>query len=147
MIKTPEQQLITINESSGNVTVMCKSNGAGGSGLIINGWSSSEDDHILGGEIFDDQFKMIGFQSQSPEMETSSLLCFIHSTLELHSKLSHFLLHLSLLVAFSWQLYTTWILVHLSEPVTGVGTRHSRYLRLAIAAFWYNTVYKSIFPT
>ncbi|KAK4847363.1 hypothetical protein QYF36_001047 [Acer negundo] len=35
-------------------------------------------------------------------------------------------------LAFSWQLYTTWILVHLSEPVTGGGTRHSRYLASAL---------------
>ncbi|GLT96860.1 hypothetical protein SLE2022_144540 [Rubroshorea leprosula] len=38
-----------------------------------------------------------------------------------------------LLAAYAWQLYTIWLLVHLHEPAPG--TRHSRYLRLSIAAF------------
>ncbi|XP_027356995.1 lysine histidine transporter-like 8 [Abrus precatorius] len=40
---------------------------------------------------------------------------------------------LCLCVAFTWQLYTLWLLVQLHESDTGV--RHSRYLRLAMAAF------------
>ncbi|XP_058213877.1 lysine histidine transporter-like 8 [Rhododendron vialii] len=40
---------------------------------------------------------------------------------------------LSLSLAFAWQLYTIWLLVHLHEPVAG--TRYSRYLRLSMAAF------------
>ncbi|GLT42987.1 hypothetical protein SLA2020_169640 [Shorea laevis] len=40
---------------------------------------------------------------------------------------------LCLLVAYTWKLYSTWLLVHLHEPVPG--TRHSRYLRLSITAF------------
>ncbi|XP_014501864.1 lysine histidine transporter-like 8 [Vigna radiata var. radiata] len=39
----------------------------------------------------------------------------------------------SLCVAFTWQLYTLWLLVQLHESESGV--RHSRYLRLAMAAF------------
>ncbi|QCE16738.1 Amino acid transporter [Vigna unguiculata] len=38
-----------------------------------------------------------------------------------------------LCVAFTWQLYTLWLLVQLHESESGV--RHSRYLRLAMAAF------------
>ena len=61
MIKTPEQQLITINiESSCSVTGTFRSNsggGSGGGGLIINGRSSSEYDQVLGGGIFDDQIQ------------------------------------------------------------------------------------------
>ncbi|TKY75301.1 Lysine histidine transporter 8 [Spatholobus suberectus] len=38
-----------------------------------------------------------------------------------------------LCVAFTWQLYTLWLLIQLHESDTGV--RHSRYLRLAMAAF------------
>ncbi|KAK7311005.1 hypothetical protein RJT34_08844 [Clitoria ternatea] len=40
---------------------------------------------------------------------------------------------LCLCVAFTWQLYTLWLLVQLHESDTGV--RHSRYLRLVMAAF------------
>ncbi|XVE67237.1 hypothetical protein DITRI_Ditri08aG0144000 [Diplodiscus trichospermus] len=36
-------------------------------------------------------------------------------------------------MAFMWQLYTIWLLVNLHEPVPG--TRHSRFVRLSIAAF------------
>ncbi|KAL7237117.1 hypothetical protein ACSBR1_020227 [Camellia fascicularis] len=36
-------------------------------------------------------------------------------------------------MAFGWQLYTIWVLVHLHESAPG--TRYSRYLHLAIAAF------------
>ncbi|KAL3597556.1 hypothetical protein D5086_009193 [Populus alba] len=42
---------------------------------------------------------------------------------------------ISLSVAFTWQLYTIWILVQLHEPIPGIRTRYSRYLQLAIAAF------------
>ncbi|KAH8510442.1 hypothetical protein H0E87_008122 [Populus deltoides] len=38
-------------------------------------------------------------------------------------------------LAFTWQLYTIWVLVQLHESVPGIGTRYSRYLQLAIAAF------------
>ncbi|WJX36113.1 hypothetical protein P8452_24025 [Trifolium repens] len=38
-----------------------------------------------------------------------------------------------LCVAFTWQLYTLWLLIHLHESDSGV--RHSRYLKLAMAAF------------
>ncbi|KAJ6403036.1 hypothetical protein OIU84_015033 [Salix udensis] len=38
-------------------------------------------------------------------------------------------------LAFTWQLYTIWILVQLHEPIPGSRTRYSRYLQLAIAAF------------
>lgn len=40
---------------------------------------------------------------------------------------------LCLSVAFVWQLYTSWLLVNLHEPVPG--TRYSRYLHLSMAAF------------
>ncbi|XP_061345045.1 lysine histidine transporter-like 8 [Gastrolobium bilobum] len=40
---------------------------------------------------------------------------------------------LCLCVIFTWQLYTLWLLIQLHESDTGV--RHSRYLRLAMAAF------------
>ncbi|KAM1863327.1 hypothetical protein ACFX14_003690 [Malus domestica] len=36
-------------------------------------------------------------------------------------------------LAFAWQLYTAWLLVHLHESDTGI--RYSRYLHLAITAF------------
>ncbi|KAL6998686.1 hypothetical protein U1Q18_047816 [Sarracenia purpurea var. burkii] len=36
-------------------------------------------------------------------------------------------------LAFWWQLYTLWLLVHLHESIPG--TRYSRYLHLAMAAF------------
>ncbi|XP_028765516.1 lysine histidine transporter-like 8 [Neltuma alba] len=39
-----------------------------------------------------------------------------------------------LCIAFSWQLYTLWLLIHLHESHPA-GARHSRYLRLATAAF------------
>ncbi|CAI9782030.1 unnamed protein product [Fraxinus pennsylvanica] len=39
----------------------------------------------------------------------------------------------SLCMAFLWQLYTTWILVHLHEPAPGI--RYSRFLHLSIVAF------------
>ncbi|KAK0582700.1 hypothetical protein LWI29_028655 [Acer saccharum] len=42
---------ITLNEAA------ILSNSGGGIGLIINDWPSSEDDHVLGGEIFDDQIQ------------------------------------------------------------------------------------------
>ncbi|KAK7283444.1 hypothetical protein RIF29_12962 [Crotalaria pallida] len=38
-----------------------------------------------------------------------------------------------LCVAFAWQLYTLWLLIQLHESDSGV--RHSRYLKLAMAAF------------
>ncbi|KAL9415558.1 hypothetical protein AB3S75_043783 [Citrus x aurantiifolia] len=38
-----------------------------------------------------------------------------------------------LLTAFAWQIYTIWLLVHLAEPVPG--TRYSRYMQVAKAAF------------
>ncbi|KAG5018176.1 hypothetical protein JHK87_014031 [Glycine soja] len=38
-----------------------------------------------------------------------------------------------LCVAFTWQLYTLWLLIQLHESDSGL--RHSRYLRLAMAAF------------
>ncbi|CAN6688213.1 unnamed protein product [Malus baccata var. baccata] len=43
-------------------------------------------------------------------------------------------------LAFAWQLYTAWLLVHLHESDTGIhesdtGIRYSRYLHLAITAF------------
>ncbi|KAH9654955.1 lysine histidine transporter-like 7 [Citrus sinensis] len=38
-----------------------------------------------------------------------------------------------LLTAFAWQIYTIWLLVHLAEPVPG--TRYSRYMHVAKAAF------------
>ncbi|CAK7329406.1 unnamed protein product [Dovyalis caffra] len=38
-------------------------------------------------------------------------------------------------LAFTWQLYTIWILVQLHEPIQGTRIRYSRYLQLAIAAF------------
>ncbi|KAK7409880.1 hypothetical protein VNO78_00258 [Psophocarpus tetragonolobus] len=40
---------------------------------------------------------------------------------------------ISLCVAFTWQLYTLWLLIQLHESDSGL--RHSRYLRLAMAAF------------
>ncbi|GKV49250.1 hypothetical protein SLEP1_g56011 [Rubroshorea leprosula] len=40
---------------------------------------------------------------------------------------------LCLLLAYTWKLYSTWLLVHLHETVPG--TCHSHYLRLSIAAF------------
>ncbi|CAK8569155.1 unnamed protein product [Lathyrus sativus] len=40
---------------------------------------------------------------------------------------------LSLCVAFTWQLYTLWLLIQLHE--SDLGVRHSRYLKLAMAAF------------
>ncbi|TXG64964.1 hypothetical protein EZV62_011958 [Acer yangbiense] len=147
MIKTPEQQLITINiESSCSVTGTCRSNrGGGGGGLIINGWSSSKDDHVLAGGIFDDQFQ----DDWLPITESRNgniisvvfhLLCSGIGFQALSLPVAFVTLGwiwgiICLSLAFSWQLYTIWILVHLSEPVTGTGTRHSRYLRLAIAAF------------
>ncbi|CAB4290953.1 unnamed protein product [Prunus armeniaca] len=36
-------------------------------------------------------------------------------------------------LAFTWQLYTTWLLVHLHESESGI--RYSRYLHLAVTAF------------
>ncbi|CAN1307790.1 Lysine histidine transporter-like 7 [Linum perenne] len=39
----------------------------------------------------------------------------------------------TLSMAFIWQLYTIWVLVQLHEPVNG--TRYSRFLQLAMAAF------------
>ncbi|PQQ07399.1 lysine histidine transporter-like 8 [Prunus yedoensis var. nudiflora] len=36
-------------------------------------------------------------------------------------------------LAFTWQLYTTWLLVHLHESESGI--RYSRYLHLAVRAF------------
>ncbi|KAH7850957.1 hypothetical protein Vadar_005189 [Vaccinium darrowii] len=41
----------------------------------------------------------------------------------------------SLILAFGWQFYTIWLLVHLHESESVSGTRYSRYLRLSIAAF------------
>ncbi|MCO5597470.1 hypothetical protein L7F22_051548 [Adiantum nelumboides] len=40
---------------------------------------------------------------------------------------------LSLIVAYCWQLYTMWILVHLHEAIPGI--RQSRYVQLAQSAF------------
>lgn len=40
---------------------------------------------------------------------------------------------IALSLVFIWQIYTTWILVNLHEPVPG--TRYSRYVRLSIVAF------------
>ncbi|KAA8546154.1 hypothetical protein F0562_020952 [Nyssa sinensis] len=52
---------------------------------------------------------------------------------------------LCLSVAFVWHLYSTWLLVHLHESVTG--TRYSRYLHLSIAAFGERLgKFLSIFP-
>ncbi|KAL7118463.1 hypothetical protein ACP275_02G003000 [Erythranthe tilingii] len=42
---------------------------------------------------------------------------------------------LCLTVAYSWQLYTTWLLVNLHEPSPQTGIRYSRYLHLSIVAF------------
>ncbi|KAI9182170.1 hypothetical protein LWI28_022719 [Acer negundo] len=149
MIKTPEQQLITIKEFSCSVTGTFRSNGGGGGGgdggLIINGWSSSKDDHVLGGGIFNDQIQ----DDWLPITESRNgnimsvvfhLLCSGIGFQALSLPVAFVTLGwiwgiICLSLAFSWQLYTTWILVHLSEPVTGGGTCHSRYLRLAIAAF------------
>lgn len=36
-------------------------------------------------------------------------------------------------LAFAWQLYSTWLLVHLHESKSG--TRYSRYIHLAMTAF------------
>ncbi|CAA0807714.1 Lysine histidine transporter-like 7 [Striga hermonthica] len=38
-------------------------------------------------------------------------------------------------LAFSWQLYTTWLLINLHESAPPNGVRYSRYLHLSIAAF------------
>ncbi|KAL8060114.1 hypothetical protein ABFX02_02G003200 [Erythranthe guttata] len=40
-----------------------------------------------------------------------------------------------LTVAYSWQLYTIWLLVNLHEPSPQSGIRYSRYLHLSIVAF------------
>lgn len=53
---------------------------------------------------------------------------------------------LCLSIVFAWQLYTTWLLVHLHEPVPG--TRHSRYVVLSIVAFGPKLgKFLAIFPT
>ncbi|KAK0583028.1 hypothetical protein LWI29_032627 [Acer saccharum] len=148
MIKTPEQQLITIKEFSCSVTGTFRSNGGGGGGgggLITNGWSSSKDDPVLGGGIFDDQIQddwLPITESRNGNIITVvfHLLCSGIGFQALSLPVAFVTLGwiwgiICLSLAFSWQLYTTWILIHLSEPVTGGGTRHSRYLRLAIAAF------------
>ncbi|GFQ01886.1 lysine histidine transporter-like 8 [Phtheirospermum japonicum] len=42
---------------------------------------------------------------------------------------------ISLSLAFSWQLYTTWLLVNLHESSPQTGIRFSRYLHISIVAF------------
>ncbi|GER39992.1 amino acid transporter [Striga asiatica] len=53
---------------------------------------------------------------------------------------------ISLSLAFVWQLYTLWLLIQLHESVPG--TRYSRYLRLAMAAFGEKLgKFLALFPT
>ncbi|KAL5788909.1 hypothetical protein ACOSP7_005858 [Xanthoceras sorbifolium] len=136
MIKTPEQQLIvTINESSCTVTGACRSNYGG---ALVNGWSS--EDHGLGG-IFDQDACLPITESRNGNIFSVvfHLLCSGIGFQALLLPVAFVTLGWTwgitcLSLAFSWQLYTIWVLVQLSEqPVPG--TRHSRYLHLAIAAF------------